>query len=65
MGDDVLLLAGRTAEGVGVLGRVIRPERAMGSYIWELPDGSAGGVATTQRLAMLALERMAGEPPCG
>lgn len=60
MGDPALLLVGRTATGAAVLGRVIRPDRAMGSYIWERADGSAGGVATTQLTAMRALEREVG-----
>lgn len=60
MNDETLLLVGRTAAGATVLGRVIRPSRVAGAYIWESPDGSVGGVATTQLLAMRALERERG-----
>lgn len=56
MGDDVLLLVGATGDGVGLLGRVIRPRTREGAFIWEVPDGSVGGVTTTQLTAMRALE---------
>lgn len=61
MSDETLLLVGRSDSGARtLLGRVIRPTRVAGSYIWESPDGSVGGVATTQLLAMRALERERG-----